>query len=119
MQKLNPVDAALLFDYYGSLLTERQTLIWRLYYLEDWSLQEIGQAEGISRAAVHDILTRTSKTLTEYDRKLGLIEATSRRREWLGRLEAVAAGLPAGPWQQEILTVIRGLAEEEGWDGDV
>jgi predicted DNA-binding protein YlxM (UPF0122 family) len=64
---------ALLVDFYGSLLTEKQQRVWELYFSEDLSLSEIAELEGISRQAVYDLIKRTERILTEYEFKMGLI----------------------------------------------
>ncbi|WP_236261706.1 MULTISPECIES: YlxM family DNA-binding protein [Erysipelothrix] len=61
-----------LFDYYEKLLTQRQQEVFRYYYHDDLSYQEIADILGISRAAVFDNLNRTSKLLIEYEEKLGV-----------------------------------------------
>ena len=40
---------ALLYDFYGDVLTERQKEFYDLYYNEDLSLSEIAENSGISR----------------------------------------------------------------------
>ena len=49
----NKVDLALLSDFYGGLLTEKQRRVLSLYCEEDYSLGEISAEAGISRQAVH------------------------------------------------------------------
>ncbi|HVJ47902.1 YlxM family DNA-binding protein [Desulfitobacterium sp.] len=66
-------EMALLADFYGPLLTEKQRNVWDLHYEQDLSLVEIATAEKISRQAVYDLLKRTEKILSEYEAKLGLI----------------------------------------------
>lgn len=68
------VDACMLLDFYGQLLTERMRLIMELHFAEDMSLAEIAEQENISRQAVHDTITRGRKSLEEYEAKLGLIK---------------------------------------------
>jgi predicted DNA-binding protein YlxM (UPF0122 family) len=74
-------EKALLADFYGPLLTEKQRNVWELHYAEDLSLSEIAEMEGISRQAVHDLLKRTERILTEYEEKLRLIERFLLERE--------------------------------------
>ena len=49
-----------LLDYYGALLTDRQRTICDYYYREDFSMSEIAELEGISRAAVSDTIRNSS-----------------------------------------------------------
>ena len=65
---------ALLFDFYGPLLTPRQQEVYDYSCSEDMILGEIAETLGISRQAVHDNLRRTEKILEEYEAKLGLAE---------------------------------------------
>lgn len=74
---------ALLIDFYGPLLTDKQQYFWDLHYQQDLSLAEIAEAEHISRQAVHDLLKRTEKILNEYEEKLGLINRFLLEREKL------------------------------------
>ncbi len=64
----------MLYDFYGELLTEKQKMIIELHFLNDLSLNEIGQQFGITRQAVYDIIKRTLKALEQYEEKLKLYE---------------------------------------------
>lgn len=64
----------MLYDFYGSLLTDKQRTFMEMYYSEDWSLAEIAEHFQISRQAVHDQLKRTTTQLEEYESKLQLID---------------------------------------------
>lgn len=59
------------FDDYGALLTDRQKEIFKLYYHEDLSYQEIADILNISRAGVFDALKRTVEILKDTEEKLG------------------------------------------------
>ena len=72
MEKL--VEIGVLFDFYGKLLTEKQYLVIRLYYLEDLSLGEIGDEIKVTRQGIFDLLKRAEQNLYEYEEKLGLVE---------------------------------------------
>src|SRR6266852_2091460 len=50
-----------LFERYGALLTEHQQEVLDLSLRSDWSLAEIADHEGTSRAAVHDIVRRSTE----------------------------------------------------------
>ena len=63
-----------LYDFYGELLNEHQKEIFEAYVLEDLSLKEIAEDEGISRQGVSDLIHRCTNTLEEYEAKLHLIE---------------------------------------------
>ncbi|WP_168122280.1 YlxM family DNA-binding protein [Paenibacillus sp. HB172176] len=65
--------ANLLFDFYESLLTEKQRMIFSYYYHDDYSLGEIAAELGITRQAVHDNMKRVESTLESYESKLELL----------------------------------------------
>ena len=68
------LEQALLFDFYGELLTDHQKEIYEQFVLEDLSLGEIAREAGISRQGVHDLIRRCNQTLKGYEDKLHLIE---------------------------------------------
>ena len=61
------VEQALLFDFYGELLTRRQQQVYTNVVLEDYSLSEVAEDLGISRQGVHDMIRRCNRTLEEYE----------------------------------------------------
>lgn len=107
----------LLFDYYGALLTTRQQDCIRMHYLEDLSLAEIAEEFGVSRQAVHDILSRAEQTLTEYESKLRLVERRNREltvlREILGLLEKLPDTTRYEPQILAVQDAVRSLLAEE------
>lgn len=68
------LEQALLYDFYGELLTQHQKEIYEQFVLEDLSLSEIAENAGISRQGVHDLIKRCNKTLEGYEAKLHLVE---------------------------------------------
>ncbi|MDD5938489.1 MAG: sigma factor-like helix-turn-helix DNA-binding protein [Clostridiales bacterium] len=64
---------AMLYDFYGDMLTDRQKEFYDLYYNEDLSLSEIAENYGISRQGVRDVIVRAEATLTELEDKTGII----------------------------------------------
>lgn len=67
------VEVAILFDFYGKLLSEKQCTVVDLYYNYDLSLAEIGEELGISRQGVYDILKRAEENLYQYEETLQLV----------------------------------------------
>jgi predicted DNA-binding protein YlxM (UPF0122 family) len=113
-------ETALLFDFYGPLLTVKQAKIWDLYYQQDYSLAEIADQEGISRQAVHDLLKRTEKILENYEQKLGLISRFLKEKAKLTSIESLLDEITKKDfvtelaWQrhQEINVKIREIIED-------
>ena len=67
------VGLALLYDYYGAFLTDKQADIFDLFYNEDLSLSEIGEHLGITRQGVRDSLKRGEEILTGMEEKIGMV----------------------------------------------
>ena len=64
---------AMLYDFYGDLLTDRQKEFYDLYYNEDLSLSEIAENYGISRQGVRDVIVRAEAAMDEIEEKTHLI----------------------------------------------
>ena len=65
---------ALLFDFYGDMLTDRQKEFYDLYYNEDLSLSESAENYGISRQGVRDVIVRAEAMMQEIEDKTGIIK---------------------------------------------
>ena len=65
-----------LFDFYQSLLTNKQK-----NYLQDYSLSEIADTFEVSRQAVYDNRRRTGDLVEDYESKLRLYQRFEKRRE--------------------------------------
>lgn len=72
MEKI--VEQALLYDFYGELLTEHQRQVYEDVIMNDYSISEVAQERGISRQGVHDMIKRCGKILDDYEQKLHLVE---------------------------------------------
>ncbi len=77
---------AMLFDFYGDVLTPRQKEFYDLYYNEDLSLSEIAENSGITRQGVRDVIVRAEAVLTDLEDKTGLIRRFHAMR---GQLEEI------------------------------
>ena len=85
----NALRMALLFDFYGPLLTDRQQEVFQMYFHEDLSLGEIGEELDVSRQAIYDIVKRTGLILEEFESKLGLVKRHHERQLFYGELLAL------------------------------
>ena len=81
------VENAMLFDFYGELLTDKQREYFDLHYNEDYSLAEIAQMSGISRQGVWDMIRRAELTMTELEEKTGLIRRFLERNAEIDAIE--------------------------------
>ena len=70
-----------LFDFYQSLLTQKQKSYLELFYLRDYSLSEIADTFEVSRQAVYDNIRRTGDLVEDYESKLRLYQRFEKRRE--------------------------------------
>ncbi|MGG0668991.1 putative DNA-binding protein [Sporosarcina koreensis] len=81
-----------LYDFYQTLLTEKQRVYMQLYYLDDLSLGEIAEEYGVSRQAVYDNVRRTEAMLEDYEEKLNLFSKFRKRMEIIDKLEQLVLG---------------------------
>jgi len=75
------MEIALLFDFYGDVLTEKQREVIGLYYEDDLSLAEIAENEGITRQGVRDAIKRAEVQLIEMEERLGLAKRFREMKE--------------------------------------
>lgn len=87
MEKTEEMNA--LLDFYDVLLTEKQQDVMNLYYKEDFSLSEIAEEMGISRAAVNDHLKRSVQILKDYEEKLHLVKNYEARIKIYDKIKAI------------------------------
>ncbi|MFR4334537.1 MAG: YlxM family DNA-binding protein [Lawsonibacter sp.] len=106
---------AMLFDFYGDVLTPRQKEFYDLYYNEDLSLAEIAENNGITRQGVRDVIVRAEAILTDLEDKTGLIKRFHAMRK---QLQEVAAAAGGASWSatpgMRILTLTR--RRGRSWD---
>ncbi len=107
---------AMLFDFYGDLLTDRQKEFYDLYYNEDLSLAEIAENYGISRQGVRDVIVRAEAAMSEVEEKTHLIRRFHRMQEQLSALDAAADRLldaaGAGKTTDDLAEEVAGVIKE-------
>ncbi len=84
------LNIAVLFDFYGEMLTEKQKDVIDLYYNEDLSLAEIAEHEGISRQGVRDNIKRGESYLLELEEKLKFAENDKGLQSMLHSIDELA-----------------------------
>ena len=92
---MDALHMALLFDYYGGMLTEKQRDCFDMRYNQDLSLGEIAEMMGVSRQAVNDNLTRTEALLRRMEENIGSVKRDMLIRRALGEILEAASVLDA------------------------
>ena len=96
-----------LYDFYYSLLTQKQQSYMSLYYLDDYSLGEIAEEYDISRQAVYDNIKRTEAMLEAYEEKLGLFQKFQERGKLFTHVKELLNENP--PSKQAIIETVAEL----------
>ena len=76
-----------LYDFYQSLLTDKQQKYIELYYLEDFQFSEIAEEMSVTRQAVYDNLKRSRDMLEQYEETLGMYKNFNKRLELYSELK--------------------------------
>lgn len=84
---------SILFDYYGKLLTEKQSQIFTLYHDDNLSLSEIGEKLNVSKQGVHDALKKAESALEDFESKLGLIRNSRQNEDLVDEAMSIIAKL--------------------------
>ncbi|MBR6222325.1 MAG: DNA-binding protein [Lachnospiraceae bacterium] len=106
---------SLLYDFYGELLTEHQKSIYEDVTLNDLSLTEVADNEGISRQGVYDLIKRIDKKLMNYENKLHLIEKFEIARENVSEIKDITVKVLESEQDEETtrrIMMIARLADE-------
>ena len=90
---MDALEMALLYDYYGGMLTDKQRECFEMRHDQDLSLGEIGETLGISRQAVNDTLNRTEALLRRMEENIGCVKRDRIVRKVLPEILEAAAVL--------------------------
>lgn len=85
------VELSILFDFYGELLNSHKKQIFEDYILNDLSLSEIAEEQGISRQGVYDVVRRCSKELLSYESKLKLVEKFEYAKHMVNQIKELSS----------------------------
>ena len=104
--------ASMLYDFYGSLLSESQNEVMALYHEDNLSLSEIAEELGQTRQAVHYTLRKAEKALGSYEEKLGLISSYKKNRKLAKKAISIieSAGVSA-PLAKDLKQIIEKITE--------
>ena len=92
---MDALEMALLFDYYGGMLTEKQRDCFDMRHNQDLSLGEIADTLGVSRQAVFDNLTRTEALLRRMEENIGSVKRDMLTRQAVQEILEAATVLDA------------------------
>ena len=92
---MDALEMALLLDYYGGMLTDKQRDCFDMRYNQDLSLGEIAEAMGVSRQAVNDNLNRTEALLRRMEENIGCVKRDMQIRSTARTILEAAAVLDA------------------------
>ncbi|MCR5823310.1 MAG: YlxM family DNA-binding protein [Lachnospiraceae bacterium] len=107
MEQLEKVyELSLLYDFYGNLLSERKKQIFNDYILNDLSLAEVAENEGISRQGVHDAVKNCEKSLEMYEEALHLAQKYKTASKICDEIEEIAKNI-GGPQGDRIAELIK------------
>jgi len=111
IEKTNRMNA--LFEFYSTLLTEKQMNYIELYYADDFSLGEIAEEYHVSRQAVYDNIKRTEKLLETYEKKLHLYSNYVVRQEMIDEIKSLLKeSYPETEMIYDLLDKIQEIEEE-------
>ena len=114
---MDALEMALLLDYYGGMLTDKQRDCFDMRYNQDLSLGEIAEAMGVSRQAVNDNLSRTEALLRRMEENIGCVKRYKLAREALSEIRKAATVLDASSdpavsaLAQQILNAVQTIEE--------
>ena len=75
-----------LYDFYGSLLTDKQRDYFENYYFNNLSLGEMAENYGVSRNAIHKQLKIVEERLKYYEENLELLEKSKKAEELVQKI---------------------------------
>ena len=90
---MDAFELVLLFDTYGSMLTDKQRDCFDMRHNQDLSLGEIAEMMGVSRQAVNDNLKKTEALLRRMEENIGCVKRDMLLRKALENILDAAAVL--------------------------
>ncbi len=92
---------SILYDYYHTMLTDRQREIFDLYYNQNLSLGEIAEELEISRQGVRDSLMKAESTMKKLEENLRISEKNNEISYVLEELAKDLSAIPMSMMQKK------------------
>lgn len=109
------LNISLLLDFYGDILTDRQSEMLDMYYNEDFSLAEIADKFSISRQGVRSVLKKGEMILIDMENKLNLASRFSKvlkkSAEIANELERINQNINNNDISSRLLSLIKEIKE--------
>ncbi len=104
------LNLVILLDFYGGLLTEKQSLALDCYYNQDLSLGEIADEMGISRQGVMAFLKQGEKHLRSFEEKLGLAARFHKISSGLENMQSIIENLTDTEKKAKLMELINSIS---------
>ncbi len=109
-------EASVLYDFYNTLLTDKQRDVIDLYYNDDLTMIEIADNLGISKQAVSNLVKSANNNLQKYEQDLHLAEMFYKVQSIKERLKKLANdGTLSKETIEEIKSIINEFESIERW----
>lgn len=102
---------AMLLDFYGGLLTDKQAQAMDMYYNQDMSLAEIAEEMEISRQGVMAFLKQGEKHLRSFEDKLGLAGRFDSINCRMSSIQKIISAMPDTEESKQLLELVSEVSE--------
>ena len=106
------VEISMLNQFYGKLLTEKQSEFIDNYYNNDLSLSEIAENNGITRQAVRDNIKKGEKKLLEYEEKLAFMKRTLKQEKKIDKVLSELNKIQKESSDKKIADILENIKKE-------
>ena len=106
------VEISMLWEIYGSLLTDKQNEYIDYYYNQDLSLSEIAENDSITRQAVRDIIKKGERKLFEYEEKLLFMKKTINQEQKIQQILFNLTKIQKDSSDKQVNSILEGIKKE-------
>ena len=106
------VKISMLCQFYGKLLTQKQSEFINDYYNTDLSLSEIAENNNITRQAVRDIIKKGEKKLFEYEEKLAFMKRMLKQNKKIAKILSQITKIEKGYSDKQIAIILEDVKKE-------